>query len=142
MNLRSKCVANFIPSAYKDTYRCHVKSDHIRKDVGRIAGPQSGPPDPGSDLLLYRSPPATPGLGIPSNEDTELFVHIMSGGTVLYYLCYPSEPTGGVSIMPLGSRLDAAAFILGKEHMQLVRLTEPERNRIRSHFPEFFHEGD
>lgn len=43
--------------------------------------------------------------------------------------------------MPFESRLEAAAFILGKEDLQLARLEEPDRHRIRSHFPEFFREG-
>lgn len=118
---------------------CETKSVCTHAGGEQPAKVLHGSPDPRSDLRLYRHPPECPGPGgLPDDDDTELFVHAVPGGTAIYYLCYPSELSGEVSIIPFESRLDAAAFILGKEDLQLVRLEEPDRHRIRFHFPEFF----
>jgi len=142
MNLRSKYVANFIPSPNIDAYGCHVKSDHTQKDAGRIAEPQSALPDPSSDVLIYHFPPDIPGSNSLCDEEIEIFVHAVPGDTGIYYIYYPSEPKGEVSIIPFESRFEAAAFILGKEDGNLERLTEPDRHRIRFHFPEYFQDRE
>lgn len=95
-------------------------------------------PDPRSDLLIYRPPPAVPTPGDLPDEDMELFMHAMPAGEAIYYLYYPSGSVDEVLIEQFKSRLEAAAFILGKEDMQLSRLNETDRQRIRSQFPEFF----
>lgn len=72
------------------------------------------------------------------NDEVELFVHVVPGDAGIYYLRYLSESAGQVLIMLLESRLETAVFILGKEDLQLARLNEPDRHRIRFQFPEFF----
>lgn len=119
-----------------------MKPDRMAVDGERNTKKLPGSPDPRSDLLLYRPPPDIPGSGSMPDDDTEIFVHTVPGETGIYYIHYPSEPAGRYSIVPFESRLDAAAYILGKEHIQLERLPEPDRNRIRSHFPEFFQDDE
>lgn len=121
---------------------CRAKPGIMVVDGDRNTKELPGSPDPRSDLLLYRPPQDFPGSEITPDDDTEIFVHAVAGDADIYYLRYPSGPAGRFSIMPFESRLDAAAFILGKEDMQLARLAEPDRNRIRSHFPEFFQDGE
>lgn len=118
---------------------CRVKPDRMVADGDRNSKElPPGSPDPQSDLLLYRPPTDIPGSGSLRDEEIEIFVHVVPGDTGIYYIYYPSEPKGEVSIIPFESRLEAAAFILGKEDGELERLTEPDRHRIRSHFPEYF----
>lgn len=101
---------------------------------GHLSG---GSPDPTRDILLYRPPSAAADLGSP-DSDIRLYFFSRPGYRVTYYLCTVNGHDGDTSIWLLESRLDAAAFILGSEDWDLARLDEPGRERIRSHFPEYF----
>lgn len=95
-------------------------------------------PDPRSDQLLYRPPQVQNFPHCPQDDTIGLYAHTGPGGTTAYYLgCLPGTPEEGRT-WPLGSRFEAAMYILGSEGRDLARLDEPGREQIRSHFPEIF----
>jgi len=111
---------------------------NISAGYGRTGGHLPGrSPDPVSDVLLYRPPQAAADCGIP-DDDVGLYIFTGPGSTATYYLCSRNGRVDDISIWLLDSRLEAAAFILGSEDWELSRLDEPDRERIRAHFPEIF----
>ena len=94
-------------------------------------------PDPASDVLLYRPPKRAVDCGFPG-DDVGLYFYPGPGGTTRYYLCCSDGPLSSPSFWFLDSPIEAAAFILGSEDWDLARLNAPDRERIRSHFPEYF----